>query len=228
MTHRTSAGVSVAGRTPNRSDQPRELVGESMPEKIILASGSPFRKTMLVNAGLDIEAVPADVDERALEAPLKDSDVSPEDVASILAEAKATEVSERRPGFLVLGCDQTLSLGDEVFHKPADMEGARMHLLALSGKTHQLNSAAVLCRDGKVLWRHVGVASLTMRKLDPAFIGRHLARVGAKALASVGAYQVEGEGIQLFERIEGDYFTIVGLPLLPVLKELRALGAIDG
>jgi septum formation protein len=199
-----------------------------MAEKIILASGSPFRKAMLVNAGLDIEAVPADVDERALEAPLKDSDVSPEDVASILAEAKATEVSERRPGSLVLGCDQTLSLGDEVFHKPSDMEGARMHLLALSGKTHQLNSAAVLCRDGEVLWRHVGVASLTMRKLDPAFIGRHLARVGAKALGSVGAYQVEGEGIQLFEKIEGDYFTIVGLPLLPVLKELRDLGAIDG
>ena len=199
-----------------------------MPEKIILASGSPFRKTMLVNAGLDIEAVPAKVDERALEAPLKDSDVSPEDVASILAEAKATEVSERRPGALVLGCDQTLSLGDEIFHKPADMEGARRHLLALSGKTHQLNSAAVLCRDGEVLWRHVGVASLTMRKLDPAFIGRHLARVGAKALSSVGAYQIEGEGIQLFEKIEGDYFTIVGLPLLPVLQELRALGAIDG
>ncbi|AZO26838.1 septum formation protein [Mesorhizobium shonense] len=199
-----------------------------MAEKIILASGSPFRKAMLVNAGLDIEAVPAEVDERALEAPLQDSGVSPEDVASILAEAKATEVSERRPGALVLGCDQTLSLGDEIFHKPADMEGARRHLLALSGKTHQLNSAAVLCRDGEVLWRHVGVASLTMRKLDPAFIGRHLARVGAKALASVGAYQVEGEGIQLFEKIEGDYFTIVGLPLLPVLGELRALGAIDG
>ncbi|TKB12524.1 MAG: Maf-like protein [Mesorhizobium sp.] len=199
-----------------------------MAEKIILASGSPFRKAMLVNAGLDIEAVPADVDERALEAPLQDSGVSPEDVASILAEAKATEVSERRPGALVLGCDQTLSLGDEIFHKPADMEGARRHLLALSGKTHQLNSAAVLCRDGEVLWRHVGVVSLTMRKLDPAFIGRHLARVGAKALASVGAYQIESEGIQLFEKIEGDYFTIVGLPLLPLLKELRALGAIDG
>jgi septum formation protein len=199
-----------------------------MPEKIILASGSPFRKTMLVNAGLDIEAVPANVDERALEAPLKDSGASPEDVASILAEAKATEVIERRPGALVLGCDQTLSLGDEVFHKPADMEGARRHLLALSGKTHQLNSAAVLCRDGAVLWRHVGVASLTMRKLDPGFIGRHLARVGAKALSSVGAYQIEGEGIQLFDKIEGDYFTIVGLPLLPVLTELRALGAIDG
>ncbi|RUV13994.1 Maf-like protein [Mesorhizobium sp. M7A.T.Ca.TU.009.01.3.1] len=199
-----------------------------MAEKLILASGSPFRKAMLVNAGVDVEAVPADVDERALEAPLQDSGVSPEDVALVLAEAKATEVSERRPGALVLGCDQTLSLGDEVFHKPADREGARRHLLALSGRTHQLNSAAVLVRDGEVLWRHVGIASMTMRKLDPAFVGRHLARVGAKALSSVGAYQIEGEGIQLFEKIEGDHFTIVGLPLLPLLAELRTLGAIDG
>ncbi|MBR2690960.1 MAG: Maf-like protein [Aquamicrobium sp.] len=199
-----------------------------MAEKIILASGSPFRLAMLKNAGIDVEAVPAKVDERALEAPLKDSGASPEDVAAILAEAKATEVSERLPGALVLGCDQTLSLGDEVFHKPTDMEGARRHLLALSGKTHQLNSAAVLVRDGAVLWRHVGVANLTMRKLDPAFIGRHLARVGAKALSSVGAYQIEGEGIQLFEKVEGDHFTIVGLPLLPLLTELRSLGAIDG
>ncbi|WP_379065109.1 Maf-like protein [Mesorhizobium sp. UC22_110] len=199
-----------------------------MAEKLILASGSPFRLAMLKNAGIDVEAVPANVDERALEAPLKDSGASPEDVAMILAEAKATEVSERLPGALVLGCDQTLSLGDEVFHKPADMEGARRHLLALSGKTHQLNSAAVLVRNGAVLWRHVGVANLTMRKLDPAFIGRHLARVGAKALSSVGAYQIEGEGIQLFEKVEGDHFTIVGLPLLPLLTELRSLGAIDG
>ncbi|QKD00942.1 Maf-like protein [Mesorhizobium loti] len=197
-----------------------------MTETIILASGSPFRKAMLIHAGVAIEAVPADVDERALEAPLQG--VSPEDVAAILAEAKATEVSERKPGALVLGCDQTLSLGDEVFHKPADMEGARRHLLALSGKTHQLNSAAVLMRDGEVLWRHVGIASMTMRKLDPGFIGRHLARVGAKVLASVGAYQIEGEGIQLFDKIEGDHFTIVGLPLLPLLAELRTLGAIDG
>ncbi|MCF6109733.1 Maf-like protein [Mesorhizobium muleiense] len=199
-----------------------------MAEKIILASGSPFRKALLVHAGVPVEAVPAEVDERALEAPLQGSGAWPEDVALVLAEAKATEVSERKPGALVLGCDQTLSLGDEVFHKPADMEAARRHLLALSGKTHQLNSAVVLARDGAVLWRHVGVASLTMRKLDPAFIGRHLARVGAKALSSVGAYQIEGEGIQLFERVEGDYFTIVGLPLLPVLAKLRDLGAIDG
>ncbi|RWK60572.1 Maf-like protein [Mesorhizobium sp.] len=199
-----------------------------MTEKIILASGSPFRKALLVHAGVAVEAVLAEVDERALEAPLQGSGISPEDVALVLAEAKATEVSERKPGALVLGCDQTLSLGDEVFHKPADMEAARRHLLALSGKTHQLNSAVVLARDGAVLWRHVGIASLTMRKLEPAFIGRHLARVGAKALSSVGAYQIEGEGIQLFERIEGDYFTIVGLPLLPVLAKLRDLGAIDG
>ncbi|RWN64056.1 Maf-like protein [Mesorhizobium sp.] len=199
-----------------------------MAEKIILASGSPFRKALLVHAGVAVEAVLAAVDERALEAPLQGSGISPEDVALVLAEAKAAEVSERKPGALVLGCDQTLSLGDEVFHKPADMEAARRHLLALSGRTHQLNSAVVLARDGAVLWRHVGVASLTMRKLDPAFIGRHLARVGAKALSSVGAYQIEGEGIQLFERVEGDYFTIVGLPLLPVLAKLREFGAIDG
>lgn len=199
-----------------------------MAEKLILASGSPFRKAMLVNAGIDVEAVPAEIDERAVEAPLQDTGVSPEDVAAILAEAKAMEVSERRPGALVLGCDQTLSLGDRLFHKPADMEGARRHLLALSGMTHQLNSAAVLVRNGEVLWRHVGIANLTMRQLDPAFIGRHLARVGDRALSSVGAYQIEGEGIQLFEKVEGDHFTIVGLPLLPLLAELRRLGAIDG
>lgn len=199
-----------------------------MVEKIVLASGSQFRKTILMNAGLDLEIVPAEIDERAVEAPLQDSGASPEDVALILAEAKALEVSERKPGAVVLGCDQTMSLGDEVFHKPADMEAARRHLLKLSGKTHHLNSAAVLARDGEVLWRHVGTASLTMRDLDPAFIGRHLARVGPKALLSVGAYQIEGEGIQLFEKIEGDYFTIVGVPLLATLVELRRLGAIDG
>lgn len=199
-----------------------------MTEKIVLASGSPFRKALLTNAGVAVDAVPASVDERALEAPLQDTGVSPEDVALILAEAKAVDVSERKPGALVLGCDQTLSLGDEVFHKPTDMEGARRTLLALSGNTHQLNSAVVLVRDGAVLWRHVGIANLTMRKLDPAFIGRHLASVGEQALGSVGAYQIEGEGIQLFDKIEGDYFTIVGLPLLPLLAELRKLGAIDG
>lgn len=199
-----------------------------MTEKIILASASPFRKAMLADAGVAVEALPADIDERALEAPMKGSGVSPEDVALVLAEAKAVAVSRRNAGALVLGCDQTLSLGDEIFHKPANMEDARRHLLALSGRTHQLNSAVVLARDGAVLWRHVGIASLTMRLLEPGFVGRHLARVGARALQSVGAYQIEGEGIQLFEKIEGDTFTVVGLPLLAILAELRRLGAIDG
>ena len=198
-----------------------------MPKPFILASNSQFRKAMLANAGLDFIAVGAEVDERAVEAPLAETGVTPDEVAEILAEAKAMDVSERHPGVLVLGCDQTLSLGDELFHKPADMEGARRHLLALSGKTHHLNSAAVLVRDGEVLWRNVSIARMTMRKLEPAFIGRHLARVGAKALQSVGAYQIEGEGIQLFEQVDGDYFTIVGLPLLPLLAALRDLEVID-
>jgi septum formation protein len=199
-----------------------------MTTRIILASGSPFRRTLLENAGVDFEAIPAAVDERAVEAPLEGSGVSPEDVALILAEAKAQEVSARYPDALVIGCDQTLSLDDRIFHKPVDMEDARRHLQKLSGRTHHLNSAVVLVRTGETLWRHVAVAGLTMRKLDPGFIGRHLARVGSKALSSVGAYQVEGEGIQLFEEIEGDYFTVVGLPLMPLLAALRDQGAIDG
>lgn len=198
-----------------------------MSDTLILASASPYRLTMLLDAGLTVKAVKSDLDERAVEAALDDSGTTPEDLAQILAEAKATEVSERHAGELVLGCDQTLSLEGEVLHKPVDMEAARRRLLALSDKTHQLSSAAVLVRDGQVLWRDVQVAHMTMRPLTPAFIGRHLAHVGAIALTSVGAYQIEGEGIQLFDRIEGDHFTIVGLPLLQVLKALRDLGAID-
>jgi len=196
--------------------------------ELLLASGSPFRRQLLENAGLSFRVERSTIDERAVEKTLEGSNADPETVAEVLAEAKAVEVSERFPDALVIGADQTLSLGDEVFHKPADMEGARHHLLKLSGRTHQLNSAVVLARAGEVIWRHVGVARLSMRALDPAFIGRHLASVGEKALSSVGAYQIEGEGIQLFEKIEGDTFTIVGLPLLPLLQELRALGVIDG
>ena len=199
-----------------------------MPEQIILASSSPFRKSLLANAGIAFVAVKPEIDERAVEAPLRDSGATPEDVALILAIAKATDVSERNPGALVIGSDQTLSLGDEIFHKPADMDAARRHLLDLSGRTHQLNSAVALVRDGQTLWSHVDTARLTMRRLDPAFVGKYLAGVGDTALGSVGAYQIEGPGIQLFEKIDGDYFTIVGLPLLPLLAALRDLGAIDG
>lgn len=195
---------------------------------LVLASGSPHRRKMLEDAGVAVEAVKPDLDERALEAPLEESRATPAEVALVLAEAKAAAVAGMKPGRLVLGGDQTLSLDGEVFHKPADMEAARRHLLKLSGKTHHLHSAAVLFRDGAAVWRHVGHATMAMRALDPGFVGRHLARVGERALGSVGAYQVEGEGIQLFERIEGDLFTIVGLPLLPLLKALRTEGAIDG
>lgn len=183
---------------------------------------------MLHDAGLTFEAVAPGIDERAAEAPLKNSGATPQEVAEILAEAKAAAVDEKYPDALVIGCDQTLSLDDEVLHKPANMEEARRRLLALSGKTHQLNSAVVLVQGGQTIWRHTGIARLTMRDLEPGFIGRHLALVGDKALTSVGAYQIEGQGIQLFEKVEGDHFTIVGLPLLALLEELRNLKAIDG
>jgi len=199
-----------------------------MPDRLILASTSPFRKAMLSDAGLSFDTAKPEIDERTVEASLAGSGATPEDIALVLAEAKAVDVSERYPDALVLGCDQTLSLGEEILHKPEDMEAARRRLLALSGKTHELNSAAVLARGGEAIWRQVATAHLTMRKLDPGFIGRHLALVGDKALTSVGGYQIEGPGIQLFERIDGDHFVIVGLPLLGVLAELRRLGAIDG
>ncbi|MBC7280273.1 Maf-like protein [Hoeflea sp.] len=197
-----------------------------MSPRLVLASASPFRKALLANAGLSFDVEPALVDERAVEETLEGMD--PEDTALILAEAKAQDVSSRNLGALVIGSDQTLSLDGKVFHKPGDMEQARRRLLEFSGRTHELNSAVVLARDGETIWRHVSTARMTMRVLDPGFIGRHLSNVGDRALSSVGAYQFEGEGIQLFERFEGDYFAIIGLPLLPLLAQLRQLGAIDG
>lgn len=199
-----------------------------MTAPFILASTSPFRRDLLANAGLDFDIVRPEIDERVVEETVAGSGLAPTDIASLLAEAKAVDVSERHPGRIVIGCDQILSLDEEVLHKPEDMEAARRRLLALSGKTHELHSAIVAARDGVALWRHVSTARMTVRKLDPAFIGQHLARVGDKALSSVGAYQIEGEGVQLFDRIEGSHFTIVGLPLLPLLAFLREQGVIDG
>jgi septum formation protein len=195
---------------------------------LILASKSPFRAMILKNAGVPFRAESANIDERSVEAPMLNSGATPEDVAQVLSEAKAMDVSERFPDEIVLGSDQTLSLGDDVFHKPRDIEEASRHLLRMSGRTHQLNSAMALAKNGQTFWRHVAVARLTMRDLSPEFIGRHLAEVGEAALQSVGAYQYEGLGIQLFEKIEGDYFTIVGLPVLPLLHELRRLGVLNG
>lgn len=198
-----------------------------MPE-IILASGSRIRASLLVNAGLSIRTIPADLDERAVEAPLLNGDATVEDIAAVLSEAKALNVSERESDALVIGADQMLEFDGKRLTKPENMEAARRQLLALSGKTHQLHSAVAVVRNGETLWRHVSSASLTMRELSPGFVGRYLADVGNDALSSVGAYQLEGRGIQLFEKIDGDYFTILGLPLLPLLSFLRDLGAIDG
>lgn len=199
-----------------------------MSSDLVLASASPFRRMLLENAGVRFDVHPASIDERLIQAPLDQAGAAADDIARVLAQAKAFDVAGKYHNALVIGSDQTLSLGDTVLHKPADMAAARNHLLSMSGKTHQLNSAVVLARGGQIVWSHIETADLTMRELDPGFIGRYLARVGEKALANVGAYQLEGEGVQLFEKIDGDYFTIIGLPLLPLLGALRDLGAIDG
>lgn len=195
---------------------------------LILASGSRHRAKLLEDAGLTFAQIKSVLDERALEAPLEEANVLPEDRAEILAEAKAVEVSERHAGHLVIGCDQILALENTVLHKVGDMEGARRRLLALSGKTHYLHSAVVLVKDGQTLWRHVSPCSMKMRDLSPQFIGRHLSDVGDAVLSSVGAYQIEGPGVQLFDSIEGDIFSIIGLPLLPLLEALRNEGILDG
>ncbi len=199
-----------------------------MKQELILASSSASRQMLMRNAGLTFSAIPADIDERLLDEQLERDGASPEEVALELARAKALAVSVLHPDALVLGCDQTMALGARVYHKPKSMAEAEAHLLSLSGRVHRLNSAAVLVRKREVVWQTVSSAELAVRTLSPEFVSRHLQRVGEKALSSVGAYQLEGEGIQLFTSIEGDYFTILGLPLLPLLSKLRDLDVIDG
>lgn len=157
-------------------------------------------------------------------------DLSAPDLGLVLAEAKAHALAETvdDSDVLVLGCDQVLEDDTgRILHKAETMDAARRRLLDLSGKTHALHSCMVLVRAGETIWRHVERADLTMRPLTPEFVGHHLARVGPSILGSVGCYQIEGEGIQLFERILGDHFTIIGMPLLPLLKELRAAGVLE-
>ncbi|WP_237152983.1 Maf-like protein [Oryzibacter oryziterrae] len=194
---------------------------------LILASGSAARAAMLTQAGLIFERARPDVDERAVEESVADSGISPEDMAQILADVKATEVSTRHPGAWVIGADQTLALVDELFHKPDDLEAARRQLQRLSGRTHHLHAAVSVARNGEILFRHVSSAALTMRELSPMFLGQYLSIVGDSILSSVGGYQIESLGIQLFEEIDGDHFTILGLPLLPLLDFLRQQGLVD-
>lgn len=194
---------------------------------IILASASTARRRLLANAGIVFEARVAPIDERAAEAPLLAAGAGLDDVAAILAEVKALSVSESAPDAFVIGADQVLDMAGERFSKPVDMEAARLQLVRLSGRSHALHSAIAVARGAEVLFRHVETAHLTLRKLTPRAIGTYLAGVGEAALSSPGVYQVEGPGIQLIERIEGDFFGIVGLPMLPLLKFLREAGALE-
>jgi len=193
-------------------------------EPLILASQSAARRMLLAGAGITFDAAPADIDERAIQQ--KSRLTAPGDVAALLAEQKAAFVSLRHPGRYVVGADQTLSVGDRLFNKPAGREQAAQQLRDLSGKTHELHSAIAVACDGATIFSHVSVAHMTMRQLDDTAIDAYLDAAGDKVTTSVGAYQIEGLGVHLFELIEGDHFTILGLPLLPLLKFLRGEGMI--
>jgi len=192
---------------------------------LILASQSHARQALLANAGIAFEAIPAEIDERAIQ---RASGLSePGEIAALLAREKAIFVSLRNPGRLVVGADQTLALGQRLFSKPAGRAEAALQLRALAGQSHELHSATAAARDGKILFEDVAVARMTMRPLDGAAIRTYLDAAGEAVITSVGAYQLEGLGVHLFERIEGDHFTVLGLPLLPLLKFLRTQGLLQ-
>ncbi|HJZ44242.1 MAG TPA: Maf family nucleotide pyrophosphatase [Hyphomicrobiaceae bacterium] len=204
-------------------------MAERPARELVLASTSTFRRRMLEAAGVTFRVVPPEVDEAAIKQRLVSASakpVPPPAVAEALARAKAEAVSTRLPEALVMGADQVLALGDELLGKPKDLSDARRQLERLRGKTHNLFSAAALAQGGKCLWAHVDTATLAMRPFSDRFLERYLAEQGESLCRMVGAYEIEGRGIQLFERVEGDTFAIVGLPLLPLLAELRARGAI--
>lgn len=189
---------------------------------LVLASQSRARQVLLGSAGIAFEAVPADIDERALQQ--KSGLVGPGEIAALLAQEKALHVSTRMPDRYVIGADQTLALGQRLFSKPAGRAQAHEQLRALAGDTHELHSAVAVARDGKVLFSNVSVARMRMRQLSGDEIRTYLDMAGDRVTTSVGAYQLEGLGVHLFERVEGDHFTILGLPLLPLLAFLRGQG----
>ena len=189
-------------------------------DPLILASQSRARQMLLKNAGIPFEAVPAGIDERAVQ---KDSGLTaPGEIAKLLAREKALWVSSRNPGRYVVGADQTLALGDRLFSKPAGRAAAAEQLRLLAGNSHALHSAFAVAHDGKIMLADVSIARMTMRPLSESEIQAYLNQAGEAVTTSVGAYQLEGLGVHLFERIEGDHFTILGLPLLPLLAFLRS------
>jgi septum formation protein len=189
---------------------------------LVLASRSKVRRTLLEAAGIAVEIDPAGIDERAAETP--HAGAAPEKIALLLAREKALAVARHHQGALVLGADQTLALGNRRFSKPATIAAAREQLASLSGKTHALHSGVAIARDGKILFETVATARLTMRALSNDTLDAYLSAAGERILSSVGAYQLEGLGVHLFEKIEGDHFTILGLPLLPLLAFFRREG----
>ncbi|MBU2580319.1 MAG: Maf family protein [Alphaproteobacteria bacterium] len=197
-------------------------------QHLILASGSLARRDMLKSAGIAFTVIPAAIDEAAIRDTLtaENEAIDPADVAEILARAKGDAVSADNPGSLVISADQTLSLGGQLFTKPADLDEARDTLLRLRGQQHLLHTAVALVESGEVTWSHIECAHMTMRKFSFGFLSEYLVRAGDEVCQSVGAYQFEGLGMQLFEEVDGDFFSILGLPMLPLLAELRRRGAI--
>ena len=190
----------------------------------VLASKSAVRRSVLEAAGIPVEVSSADIDERGVEANARLDDAGM--VASLLAREKARTVAAKIPERIVIGADQTLSLDGRRFSKPADRSAARDQLMALSGRTHELHAAIAVWHGGRVAFEHVDVARLTMRRLSAEFLDAYLTAAGSAVSDSVGAYQLEKLGIQLFDRVEGDHFTILGLPLLPLLAYLRRQGSL--
>jgi septum formation protein len=193
---------------------------------LVLASRSAVRRVLLEAAGIPLEIAPADIDERAVERRAGAGTAA--DVASLLAREKSRAGCAGLKGRLVVGADQTLALGRTRFTKPVDRDTAREQLRSLAGRTHELHSAVAVARDGRVLFSKVDTAKLTMRELSDQFLDAYLDTAGEAVMASVGGYQLEGLGSQLFERIEGDYFTILGLPLFALLGFLRKEGCLAG
>lgn len=193
---------------------------------VILASRSEIRLELLRRAGVPVGADPAAVDEAAVKARHRIAGPDGPALALALAEMKAKTVGDRHPGCLIIGADQLLIADNRGFDKPRDLGEARAQLHALRGRSHELVTAVVLVRDGAPVWRHLESARLTMRSFSEAFLEEYLAAVGPEILGSVGGYQLEGRGGQLFAAVEGDYFSILGLPLLPLLEALRAQGVL--
>ncbi|MBU2999294.1 septum formation protein Maf [Roseovarius nubinhibens] len=193
---------------------------------IILASGSSIRQTLLRNAGVDFDVVPARIDEDAVRRAMQAEDLSPRDIADALAELKAQKTGAKHPDALVIGCDQILSIGKDILAKPDSRDTARIQLQYLRGKTHELHSAAVICEGPKPVWRKIGRVRMTMRNFTDAELDRYLDRNWPGVSDAVGAYKLEEEGARLFAAVEGDYFSVLGLPLLDLLSYLSLRGDI--